>query len=97
MGPQALEEQLANVSTERATLVRMRTELEKAANRLEQERLAWEKSRAEEQARWAAEKEAEEGKLRRDRRVLEKQSKALLKMPNKKERSAMEGDWAWMD
>ncbi|GFR43458.1 hypothetical protein Agub_g4541 [Astrephomene gubernaculifera] len=87
---QALEEQVANVSSERAALVRMRTELEKAANRLEQERQAWEKSRAEEQARWEAQRDAEEARLRRDRRVLEKQSKALLKMPNKKERSAME-------
>ncbi|EFJ53183.1 hypothetical protein VOLCADRAFT_86210 [Volvox carteri f. nagariensis] len=87
---QVLEEQLANVASERSTLVRMRTELEKAANRLEQERQAWEKTRAEEQAKWEAQREAEEGKLRRDRRVLEKQSKALLKLPNKKERTAME-------
>ncbi len=49
---------------------------------------------AEEQARWEANREAEEGRLRRDRRVLEKQSKALLKLPNKKERSAMEGERA---
>ncbi|GLI66355.1 hypothetical protein VaNZ11_010127 [Volvox africanus] len=87
---QVLEEQLANVASERATLVRMRTELEKAANRLEQERQTWEKSRGEEQAKWEAQREAEEAKLRRDRRVLEKQSKALLKLPNKKERTAME-------
>ncbi|GLC76318.1 hypothetical protein PLESTF_001766000 [Pleodorina starrii] len=87
---QALEEQMANVASERSTLVRMRTELEKAANRLEQERQAWEKSRAEEQTKWEAQRDAEEAKLRRDRRVLEKQSKALLKLPNKKERTAME-------
>lgn len=164
---QALEEQLTSVASERAALVRLRTELEKAANRLEQERNAWEKTRvrpqgwgregqgrkgregkgkkgkgagsweagwsgivthhqqtwavaipsglelrglgcprvelwfscgvpqAEEQARWEAHREAEEGRLRRDRRVLEKQSKALLKLPNKKERSAMEGGSGW--
>ncbi|KAG2445259.1 hypothetical protein HYH02_008727 [Chlamydomonas schloesseri] len=86
----ALEEQLASVAAERSALVRLRTELEKAANRLEQERNTWEKTRAEEQARWEAHREAEDGRLRRDRRVLEKQSKALLKLPNKKERSAME-------
>ncbi len=147
--PQALDEQLAAVANERANLVRMRTELEKAANRLEQERQAWERTRvggwggrayrtqagsckltarvvrhhqltvrsaamirlvapqlrrnlrgwmcvhaavqAEEQSRWDAQREAEEAKLRRDRRVLEKQGKALLKLPNKKERTAMEG------
>ncbi|KAG2501925.1 hypothetical protein HYH03_000423 [Edaphochlamys debaryana] len=85
-----LEEQATAVATERAALVRMRTELEKAANRLEQERQAWERSKTEEQARWEAQREAEEARLRRDRRVLEKQSKALLKLPNKKERTAME-------
>lgn len=37
-------------------------------------------------------REAEEAKLRRERRVLEQQAKALLKLPNKKERSAMEGE-----
>lgn len=46
---------------------------------------------AEEQSRWEAQREVEEAKLRRDKRVLEKQSKALLKLPNKKERTAMEG------
>ncbi len=45
----------------------------------------------EEQAKWEAQRDAEVAKMRRDRRVLEKQSKALLKLPNKKERTAMEG------
>ncbi len=49
---------------------------------------------AEEQARWESQRQAEEAKMKRDRRVLEQQSKALLKLPNKKERSAMEGKGA---
>lgn len=38
-------------------------------------------------AQWAAEKEEDERRLKRDRRVLDKQSRALLKLPNRKERS----------
>lgn len=43
--PQVLEEQLASAAAERSALVRMRTELERAANKLEAERLAWEKGK----------------------------------------------------
>ena len=42
---------------------------------------------ADEAAQWAAEKEEDERRLKRDRRVLDKQSRALLKLPNRKERS----------
>jgi hypothetical protein len=41
----------------------------------------------EEQAKWEAEKAAQAAKLRRDKLTLEKQSRALLKLPTKKERS----------
>lgn len=41
----------------------------------------------EEQAKWEAEKSAQAAKLRRDKLTLEKQSRALLKLPTKKERS----------
>jgi hypothetical protein len=181
---QALDEQLAAGAQERAMLSRLRTELEKAANKLEAERQGWERVKvrggegtwnggvgkegtglhagllataelrsycdhqgekvrggtaatadqvvrkryafacrprqrgcahdlpaglapshspepwaapsccplqAEEQARWVAQREAEESRLRRERRVLEQQSKAILKLPNKKERGALEG------
>lgn len=46
---------------------------------------------AEEAARWEESRGAETAKLARERRVLDKQSKALLKLPNKKERSALDG------
>lgn len=41
----------------------------------------------EEQAKWEAEKAAQAAKLRRDKLTVEKQSRALLKLPTKKERS----------
>ena len=42
---------------------------------------------ADETAAWEAEKEAENQRLKRHQRVLDKQSRALLKLPNRKERS----------
>ena len=47
-------------------------------------------TQAEELARLEEWRTAEGQKLARERRVLEKQSRALLKLPNKKERSAVE-------
>ena len=41
----------------------------------------------EEMAEWETEKEAEMQRLKRHQRVLDKQSRALLKLPNRKERS----------
>lgn len=41
----------------------------------------------EDAAAWEAEKEAESQRLKRHERVLDKQSRALLKLPNRKERS----------
>ena len=38
-------------------------------------------------AAWETEKEAEMQRLKRHQRVLDKQSRALLKLPNRKERS----------
>lgn len=44
----------ALAAQEKTALVKMRTELEKAANRLEQERLGWEKRRVSKQGKgWA--------------------------------------------
>ena len=40
-----------------------------------------------EAAAWEAEKEADSQRLKRHQRVLDKQSRALLKLPNRKERS----------
>lgn len=42
---------------------------------------------SDETAAWEAEKEAENQRLKRHQRVLDKQSRALLKLPNRKERS----------
>lgn len=42
---------------------------------------------SDETAAWATEKEAENQRLKRHQRVLDKQSRALLKLPNRKERS----------
>ena len=42
---------------------------------------------SDEAAAWEAEKEAENQRLKRHQRVLDKQSRALLKLPNRKERS----------
>jgi hypothetical protein len=44
-------------------------------------------AQADELAAWEARKEEEERRLKRDRRVLEKQGRALLKLPSRKERS----------
>ena len=48
---------------------------------------AYSNAQDEEAARWEAEKAAQVAKLRRDKLALEKQSRALLKLPTKKERS----------
>lgn len=42
---------------------------------------------SDEAAAWEADKEAENQRLKRHQRVLDKQSRALLKLPNRKERS----------
>ena len=42
---------------------------------------------SDEAAAWVAEKEADQQRLKRHQRVLDKQSRALLKLPNRKERS----------
>ena len=45
------------------------------------------RTQTEEAAAWEAEKEADSQRLKRHQRVLDKQSRALLKLPNRKERS----------
>lgn len=50
----------------------------------------WSCAQADEAAALVAEREEAERRLQRERRVLDKQGKALLKLPNKKERDAME-------
>ena len=44
-------------------------------------------TQSDEAAAWEAEKEVENQRLKRHQRVLDKQSRALLKLPNRKERS----------
>ncbi len=65
---------------ERAALSRLRTDLEKAATRLEAERSAWERRQASESSTFETWRAAEMARLERDRRVLDKQSKAILKV-----------------
>lgn len=45
------------------------------------------RTQSEEAAAWEAGKEADSQRLKRHQRVLDKQSRALLKLPNRKERS----------
>eukprot|EP00798_Chlamydomonas_sp_ICE-L_P014973 gene14973-21029_t len=85
-----LEKDANRLESEKTSLIRMRTELEKAANRLESERMAWEKKQTEEVSVFEAMKVSEAQKLQREKRVLEKQSKTLLKLPNKKEQRSIQ-------
>ncbi|GAX84476.1 hypothetical protein CEUSTIGMA_g11896.t1 [Chlamydomonas eustigma] len=85
----ALEEEMGKVQQEKSFLLKMRTDLEKAANRLEQERKAMEKRQVDEAAALDEWRTTESQRLARDRRILEKQSRSLLSLPNKKERSAV--------
>lgn len=71
-----LDEELSKVAAEKSSLVKMRTELEKAASRLEQERASWERRQGEEVARMEEWKAGEMSKIQRERRVLEKQVRA---------------------
>eukprot|EP00879_Flechtneria_rotunda_P016497 GHRR01017265.1.p1 GENE.GHRR01017265.1~~GHRR01017265.1.p1 ORF type:complete len:545 (+),score=240.41 GHRR01017265.1:917-2551(+) len=91
--PAGYQQQLAaeehRLQQDRLALKKMRTELEKAATRLEQERQAWERQKATAQASIEAWRAEEAKRLNRERRVLEQQSKALLKLPSKKEKSAL--------
>eukprot|EP00775_Hariotina_reticulata_P008702 gene8702-8883_t len=85
-----LEAAEATLQQERGSLRKMRVDVEKAANRLQQEQQAWERQRAAAQASLEAWRSDEARRLARERRVLEQQSKALLKLPSKKEKSSLE-------
>ncbi|KAL0047599.1 hypothetical protein WJX82_007498 [Trebouxia sp. C0006] len=86
----ALEQEMKDMQSERAKVSKLRTQLEQASTRMEQEKAAWERQKAEEAASWESEKEADSQRLKRHQRVLDKQSRALLKLPNRKERSEVE-------
>ncbi|KAL0022199.1 hypothetical protein WJX77_005364 [Trebouxia sp. C0004] len=86
----ALEQEMKDMQSERAKVSKLRAQLEQASTRMEQEKAAWERQKAEEAASWESEKEADSQRLKRHQRVLDKQSRALLKLPNRKERSEVE-------
>ncbi|PRW20917.1 GPR1 FUN34 yaaH family [Chlorella sorokiniana] len=78
-----LQQEVVALQQERARVARMRLELEEVAGRLEQEKAAFEKRKVEDAARFEADRSEELRKLQRDRRVLEKQSRAIMKLPTK--------------
>ncbi|KAK9815631.1 hypothetical protein WJX72_007152 [[Myrmecia] bisecta] len=86
----ALEAEVQRFQQERAKVDKLKTQLEHAIGRMEQEKIAFERRKAEEVAAWEKEREVEAHRLKRDRRVLEKQSRAILKLPNRKERGEVE-------
>eukprot|EP00884_Botryococcus_braunii_P012520 jgi/Botrbrau1/21269/Bobra.39_2s0059.1 len=68
----------------------MKTEMEQAMTRLQEERAALKLKKAEEQDEWEREREKEVQRLRRECRILEKQTRACLQLPTRKERSEVE-------
>ncbi|KAL4856275.1 Centromere protein J [Chlorella vulgaris] len=78
-----LQQAVMGVQEERARAARLRLELEHAKAQLGQDRDAFEQQKREEAAQFEAQRLEELRKLQRDRRVLEKQSRAVLKMPTK--------------
>eukprot|EP00887_Chlorella_sp_A99_P007816 scaffold20.g7816.t1 len=81
-----LQQEIVQVQEERARVARLRTQLEEGAARLQQEQSAFELRRVQEAARFEAERGEELRKLQRDRRVLEKQSRAMMKIPSQRDR-----------
>lgn len=82
--------ELQKLREDRARLNALRAEVERERGRLERDRESWERRKAEEDAGAKGRLEEEYRKLQRDRRVLEKQTKALLNLPGKKERQEIE-------
>ncbi|KAL4428852.1 hypothetical protein ABPG77_005290 [Micractinium sp. CCAP 211/92] len=78
-----LQQEVVRLQEERARVARLRLELEGEAARMEAQQAAWEKRKVDEAARYESQRAEELRKLQRDRRVLEKQSRAILKMPTK--------------
>ncbi|KAI3437602.1 hypothetical protein D9Q98_000055 [Chlorella vulgaris] len=78
-----LQRAVVGVQEERARAARLRLDLEHAKAQLGQDRDAFEQQKREEAARFEAQRLEKLRKLQRDRRVLEKQSRAVLKMPTK--------------
>ncbi|GAB4819297.1 hypothetical protein N2152v2_006343 [Parachlorella kessleri] len=85
-----LEEQVKRLNEERSRVAQQRKQVEEAKAKVEQEKAALEKRKAEELAQVEALKIEELRKLQRDRRVLEKQSRALLKLPTKREKEEIQ-------
>lgn len=94
---EALREEVARLRGERARVKGLKAQLERSMAALSDQRAAFLKQQDEEQAKWEAEKAAQAARLRRDKLTLEKQSRALLKLPTKKERSEIEALEALLD
>ena len=94
-----LQQEMLRVQEERARVARLRADLEAGTARLAQELAALEQRQVVEAARFEAERAEELRKLQRDRRVLEKQSRAMMKIPSQREKEEVKavevGGWAW--
>eukprot|EP00210_Caulerpa_lentillifera_P006670 g6373.t1 len=74
-----------------------RLKLQSERAELENEKIEWQHKQTNAMVQFEAMKAEELKKLKRERRVLEQQSKALMKLPSKKERSEIEGLEAILD
>ncbi|GAQ86819.1 hypothetical protein KFL_003130080 [Klebsormidium nitens] len=81
-----LDSEIQRFKRENEKMERARLEYEARADVAAKERATWEKRMQEEEEAWNRKKEAEAQKLKRDKRVLEQQSRALLQLPGRKAR-----------
>lgn len=81
-----MQQEIVRLQEERARVARLRVQLEEGAARLAAEQAAFERRKAEEAARVEAERVEGQRKLARDRRVLEKQSRAIMRLPSQLEK-----------
>ncbi|BDA48687.1 probable centromere protein J [Coccomyxa sp. Obi] len=93
-GLESKREETGNRQAEsRANILKLKAQVEQAAAQLEKDKQAFQQKQfdqAEEMAAWERAKEEEKKKLQRERAVLSKQSRAMLKLPTKKDRAEME-------
>lgn len=92
-----LELEIKRLQDERAHVDRVRQEVERERQRAGLGRAEFEREMESRRKEFEAERAEELRKLQRDRRVLEKQAKALLQLPTKKERSEVEALQAEME
>eukprot|EP00898_Chlorokybus_atmophyticus_P005685 jgi/Chlat1/6117/Chrsp409S05657 len=86
----AMEVEIAHFKRENGRVTALRKETEAMAAHLAAELREFERYKGEAQNAWEASKQEQLRKLDRDRRLLDKQARELMKIPNKKERSELE-------